>query len=186
MDSSFYYLRTNDRVFQETPGEYLDDTTRITFRIETAWLHLVEHLQAWQRFWTLKLLGTWVSAHQLGVQYRMSYDDAWSDASWLDATGETDPAGWLSGEGVATVGVDPLTGSAYGDGSYGVGPYGGTGPDVYQWRIGLHEDGQSIQFRFEDFERAGLAGASFELTEMLITGGVKAADVRPFSGARST
>ncbi len=186
VDGSLYYLRTNDTVFKETPGEYSDNGSRIVLRFETAWLHLYEHLQGWQRFWKLLLLGTWVSPHQLGIQYRTSYQDAWSDASWLDATGDTDSAGWLTGEGCSEIGVDPLTGTSYGDGVFGAGDYGGTADDVYQWRFGIHEDGQAVQFRFEDFEKAGLAGASFELTEMTITGGVKKLDARPFSGSRST
>lgn len=186
VDGSLYYLRTNDIVFKETVGEYSDGGARITLRFETAWLHLLEHLQGFQRFWKLLLLGTWVSPHQLGIQYRMNYVDAWTDASWLDATGDTDSDGWITGDGAATIGLDPITGTAYGEGAFGAGVYGGTPPDEYQWRCGIHEAGQSIQFRFEDFEKAGLAGASFELTEMTIIGGVQKPDYRPFSAARGT
>jgi hypothetical protein len=42
-----------------------------------------------------------------------------------------------------------------------------------------------VQFRFEDFEKAGLSGASFELTEMTIVGGVMKPDNRPFAASRS-
>ncbi len=186
VDNTYYYLRTTDTVYQETIDEHSDAGARITLKLETAWLHLHEHLQGFQRFWKLLLLGTWQSPHQLGIQERLSYDESWNDASWLDATGDTDGSGWLSGEGVAEVGVDPISGSVYGDGGYGVGPYGGSGPDVYQWRYGIWETGQSIQFRFQDYEKAGLAGASFELTEMTIVGGIEKVDSRPFSGSRST
>ncbi len=182
----FYYLRTNDVVWKETIGLYSDDGARITLRLETAWLHMQEHLQGFARFWRLLLLGTWVSPHQLGIQYRLSYNDAWSDPQWLDATGETDSTGWLTGDNCNVIGEEPITGSDYGEGAYGDGPYGGEGPDIYQWRFGIHENGQSIQFRFEDFEKSELAGASFELTEMTVVGGVKAVDIRPFSGGRST
>jgi len=286
--NQLYYLRTNDVVFQETPGVYLDGTSRIRLRFETAWLHMLEHLQGFQRFWKLLLLGTWVSPHQLVVQYRKDYDEAWSDPCYLDATGSTDPSGWIteyvpstctiaeSGDAskyiivrsrangtagdnllfqVSTTstpgiffnvdaannvwikykpstgitwadladtisqsayvyaavntagtdlltdtfqirtaggvdddvfGIDPITGSDYGDGNFGDGDYGGSGPQIYQWRFGIHEDGESIQFRFEDFEKAGSADASFELTEMTIIGGIKKPDIRPFSAARST
>ena len=182
----YHYLRTNDTVYQETVGEYSDAGARITLRLETAWLHIYEHLQGLQRFWSLKLLGTLISPHQLGIQYRTNYDEAWSDPAWLDATSDTAATGWLTGDGCATIGVDPLSGTVYGDGAYGDGAYGGTGNDVYQWRFGIHEAGQSIQFRFEDFEKNGLSGASFELTEMIITGGVKKPSTGPFNGARST
>lgn len=187
VEGTYHYLRTNDIVFRETPGEYVDGGSRITLRFETAWLHLHEHLQGFQRFWKLLLLGTWSSPHQLAISHRLSYDEEWSEPYYLDATGEdTGATGWITGDSANVIGEDPIIGSAYGDGRYGDGVFGGTGPDVYQWCYGIHEDGQAIQFRFEDFEKAGLNGASFELTEMTIVGGVKKTDRRPFSAARST
>lgn len=186
VNGSYYYLRNDGVVWKETVGEYSDNGARITLRLETAWLHMQEHLQGFARFWKLLLLGTWVSPHQLGIQYRLSYDEAWSDPSWLDATDDTDSTGWLTGDGCSEIGLEPIGGSVYGEGAYGDGPYGGTGPDIYQWRLGIHEKGQSIQFRFEDFEKSGLAGASFELTEMTVVGGTMAVDNRPFSKGRST
>ncbi len=186
VEDTYHYLRTNDVVFSETIGEHADGAARITLRFETAWLHLHDHLQGFQRFWKLLLLGTWSSPHQLAVSHRVSYDEAWSEPYYLDATGEDDSAGWITGDSANPIGEDPITGTDYGEGDYGEGPYGGTGPDVYQWRYGIHENGQAIQFRFEDFEKAGLADASFELTEMTIVGGIKKPDKRPFSAARST
>lgn len=185
VDGRYYYLRTNDTVWLETPGEHSDNGSRIRLMLETAWLHLQDHLQGFTRFWKLLLLGTHVSPHQLGISERLSYDEAWSEPQWLDATGDTDSTGWLTGDTCNPIGEEPIGGSAYGDGVYGEGPYGGEAPGVYQWRYGLNEDGESIQFRFEDFEKYGLAGASFELTEMTIVGGIKKTDYRPFSGARS-
>jgi hypothetical protein len=187
VNNTYHYLRANSAVYCETPGSYSDAGSRIALRFETAWLHLHEHLQGFQRFWRLLLLGTWSSPHQLGIAYRLNYDEAWSEPYYLDATGEAAGAtGWITGDSANAIGEDPILGSSYGDGLYGYGPYGGSGPDVYQWRYGIHEAGQAIQFRFEDFEKAGLSGASFELTEMTITGGVIKPDARPFSGARST
>ncbi len=187
INNTYHYLRADSSVFRETPGAYSDAGARIPLRFETAWLHLLEHLQGFQRFWKLLLLGTWTSAHQLMISQRLSYDEAWTEPYYLDATGEAAGAtGWITGDSANPIGEDPITGSAYGDDGYGDGPYGGRGPDVYQWRYGIHENGQAIQFRFEDFEKAGLSGASFELTEMTIVGGVKKVDMRPFSGSRST
>lgn len=185
VSDTYHYLRSDSRVFSETIGSYSDAGVRITLRFETAWLHLWDHLQGLQRFWKLLLLGTWSSPHQLGVQYRTDYETNWTDTQWLDATGEASSSGWITGNGANTIGVDPITGSDYGDGAYGDEAYGGTQADIYQWRVGLHTNGQSIQFRFEDFEKAGLTGASFELTEMTIIGGVMKPDARPFTAARS-
>jgi hypothetical protein len=186
VNDTYHYLRTSSVVFQETIDAHADGAARITLRFETAWLHLHEHLQGFQRFWKLLLLGTWASPHQLGVSHRLNYDEAWSEPYYLDATGEDSSDGWITGDSANPIGEDPLTGTDYGEGDYGEGPYGGTGPDVYQWRYGIHENGQAVQFRFEDFEKAGLADASFELTEMTIVGGIKKSDMRPFSAARST
>lgn len=185
VDGVFHYLRADGRVFRETIGSYADDGVRITLRLETAWVHLWEHLQGFQRFWKLLLLGTWGSPHQLGIQYQTDFEEGWTDPVWLDATGDTSGAGWLSGTNVNEVGVQPIVGTAYGAGAYGAGVYGGDNPNVYQWRLGLHVNGQSIRFRFEDFEKSGLAGATFELTEMTIVGGAKKPDNRPFTAARS-
>lgn len=184
VDGRYHYLKTDDRVMRETPGEYSDAGVRITLRFETAWLHLHEHLQGFQRFWNLILLGTRSSPHQLGISYQLDYKDSWSEPYWLDATGDSSPTGWLTGDNCATIGEDPIDGTGYGDGPFGDGPYGGEADDIYQWRFGIHENGQAVRFRFEDYEKAGISGASFELTEMTIVGGIIASSIRPFSGAR--
>ncbi len=181
----YYYLRTDGRIFRETPGVYLDDNARIRLRFETAWIHFMPQLQGFQRVWHLHLLGTWASPHQLGIQYQTDYTPAWTDSYWYDATGLTSSTGWITGGNAATIGIEPITGTSYGDGVYGDGAYGGTAPGPYQWRLHLDEAGQAIQFRFEDFEAEGYAGAAFELTEMLLTGGVKAHAIKPFTRSRS-
>lgn len=183
VDGRLNMIRTDGRVFFETPGVYSDNGVRIRLRIETAWIHMVEYLQGFQKFFNFHLLGTWVSAHQLGVQYQTDYTQGWNDAVWFDATGETDPTAWISGSNV--VGAEPISGSEYDVGQYSAGPYGGIAPGEYAWRLDLYEVGQSIQFRFEDFERAGLFGPSFELTELVITGGVLGTVRRPMTAGRS-
>lgn len=183
VDGRLYMIRTDGRVFAETVGVYSDNGTRIRLRIETAWIHMVEYLQGFQKFFNFHLTGTWASAHQLGVQYQTDYTHGWTDAVWFDATGETDPSTWISGSNV--VGTEPISGSNYNSGQYGDGQYGGTSPGEYAWRLDLYEVGQSIQFRFEDFERDGLFGPSFELTELVITGGVLGTVRRPMTAGRS-
>jgi len=183
--NQYHYLRTDGRVFRETIGVHSDAGVRIRLRLETAWIHMTEQLQGFQRFWFMHLLGTWRSPHQLGIQYQTDYTPGWTDAWWYDATGLTDSTGWITGSNAAPIGVDPITGSNYGDGQYGDGVYGGTTPDLYEWRLHLNEKGKSIQFRYEDFEAEGYADASFELTEMLLTGGVIAPAQRPWTAARS-
>jgi hypothetical protein len=145
-------------------------------------------VQSWQRFWDAYLIGELKSPHQLKVQYQIDYVNHWSEPQWCNATGAQSPTGWVSGWDSAwsADADDTLLGTAYGDGNYGDGPYGGTPPGVYQWRIAIDERAQAVRFRFEDFELVGNAGPSFELTEMLITGGIAGNAPKPFSAARST
>jgi hypothetical protein len=181
----YHYIRTDGRVFRETVGSYSDAGARIRLVLETAWIHMLDQLQGHQKFFEMYLIGTWTSAHQLGVQYQTDYTPQWTDAVWLDATGSSSSAGWITGTGANAIGVESIAGSTYGDGQYGDGDYGGTMPGEYEWRLDLYEPGESIQFRFQDFEAAGLAGASFELTELVLTGGAIGNVRRPMTAGRS-
>jgi hypothetical protein len=183
IDGSYRYIRADGQVFEETVGSYSDAGFRIRLRLETAWIHMLEQLQGFQKFFNFHLLGTWLSAHQLGVQYQTDYTHGWSDSVWFDATGASSGTGWISGSNV--VGVEPISGSQYNSGQYGDGVYGGTAPGEYAWRLDLYEVGQSIQFRFEDFEADGTTGASFQLTELVVTGGAIANVRKPMTAGRS-
>jgi hypothetical protein len=185
VSNQYHYVRTDGRVFREAIGEYSDAGARITLKLETAWLHMLPQLQGFQKFFDLNLLGTWISAHQLGIQYQTDFSPGWSDVVWYDATGLTDSTGWITGDGANVIGDEPIAGSEYGDGEYGDGEYGGTAPGLYEWRLDLYEEGHSIQFRFQDFEANGYAGASFELTELALTGGILGNVRRPATAGRS-
>jgi hypothetical protein len=159
----FNYLRTDGRVFRETPGVYIDDNAHIPMRIETAWIKFLPYLQGWQRVLWAYFLGTYKSSHTLGIRYRIDYQDAWSAEYLLDVDNNYNPA-------------------VYGEGSYGVGPYGGLGGasgTVYQRRLHINQRCQSIQFRIEDIEATTVFGAAFELSEMLLIGGVLAPAFQP-------
>jgi hypothetical protein len=185
VNGEYHYMRNNGVIYRETVGEYSDAGTRITLVIQTAWIHMLEQLQGWQLFGEMHLIGTWLSAHQLGIQYRLDYMTQLSDLVWLDATGATDSTGWITGTNANTIGVEPISGSEYGDGEYGDGEYGGTPPGEYYWRLDLYEDGHSIQFRFQDFEASGSSGPSFELTELVLIGTALGNVRRPSTAGRS-
>ena len=186
VNGKYHYIRTDGRVFRETPGVYSDDGVRIPIRIDTAWLHFVGHLQGLQAFWYVHILGERKSAHQLQCYARTEYSGQWAGPAVFDATGLTSQSGWLSGTGVNWNGnVDPtIAGTNYGDGTYGTGQYGETAIGPYQWRFHLGLEGQAVQLRFEDFEAAGTFGACFELTEIVLTGGVIANTTRPTGAQR--
>lgn len=150
----YYYLRTDGRVFVETPGLYRDDNSHIPMVMEMAWLKMAGYLQGWQRIWYAQFLGEYRSPHTLRIRYRLNYEYQWSAPFDLDVDNN-------------------YTATAYGAGAYGAGPYGSTGSSVYQRRIHLNRDCQAIQFQIQDVEATTNFGAAFELSELVITGGIK-------------
>lgn len=153
----YYYLRNDGRVFKESSSSYYDDTLRVVTAIETAFLHFEEQLQGMAYYRRLMVLGEWRAAHNLSVQYRMGYA---AEGDWSTP--------------IVLACYPTMGGSAYGDGLYGDGNYGGTGNDAYQHDIHVGQRGQAIAFRFSDEVPIAdvVHGASFELTEIVITGGI--------------
>jgi hypothetical protein len=151
----YHYLRTDGRIFRETPGEYRDDYTHITMKIETAWLSAAQYRQGWQRIWHALFLGSYKSEHTLRMRYRIDYREAYAEPLTADVNANYDP-------------------SRYGSGDYGDGYYGGTLGDtqLYQREFHLNKRCQAIAFELSDIEEAGSFGASFELSELLLTGGI--------------
>lgn len=154
VDGLYYYLRTDGRVFVETPGEYRDDNTHIPMSIETAWIHFATYLQGWQRVLRAFFLGRYVSPHNLSVRYRLDYDESYSPPIIMDVNANFAPA-------------------MYGAGPYGAGAYGGGGGGGSRYQRGVHLNKrcQAISFLIQDIEETGDAGASFELSELLLIGG---------------
>jgi hypothetical protein len=152
----YHYLRTDGRVFRETPGLYSDDNAHITLLMETAWIKFAGYLQGWQRIWWLHLIGTYLSDHILRVRWQLDYEAGWNAPLELLVDSNYNP-------------------SNYGDGNYGAGLYGGD-PAVnstrYQHRIFIGRRCQAIRLRIEDVETISQFGPSFEMSELLITGGM--------------
>lgn len=155
VDGTYHYLRTDGRVFAETVDAYRDDNSQIVMKIETAWIKMIEYLQGWQKVLYANFLGEYQSAHTLRVRYRIDYQAGYSAPYDLDVNVNFDP-------------------QLYGEGLYGAGLYGGSeqAGTVYQRRIHLNRRCQSISFLIEDVEATDAFGASFELSELLLSGGV--------------
>jgi hypothetical protein len=155
VDGVYYYLRNSGTVVAETPNAYRDINSQIRQGMETAWLKLAGHLQGWQFLWFVTVVGEWRSNHKLRVFTAYDYEDGWSGAP---------------------IEVDPLEArqtAPYGAGAYGAGPYGGVNDTRYQFEIHVGAECEAVRFRFEDVEPTGSFGASFELTELILTGGIQ-------------
>lgn len=154
----YHYLRNDGDTYKESSG-YTDGGKRIPLVIETAWLKLAGYLQGFQRIWHALILGEYKSSHVLRLYYQVDYDDGWKGEPFsLDPSAYYDEAN-------------------YGEGDYGEGPYGGSGDTRYQFRVHIGEKCEAIRFRFEDLETTTF-GAAYELSEMLLTGGIKGRDYK--------
>jgi hypothetical protein len=151
----YHYLRNDGQVWRETPGSYRDNNTQVRRAEETAWLKLAGHAQGWQRLWFMEIIGEYISAHTLRVSIGFDYEEGWTGVPILIDTSE----GRVEG--------------LYGAGLYGAGPYGGSPDTRYQFEIHIGQECEAVRFRFEDVEATNAFGASYELTELVLTGGVE-------------
>jgi len=164
----YHYVRASAvdlRVFRANPSSYLDATAEIPLALETAWVKLGGYHQGWQKVWHAAFLGTYKSPHLLRVSVATDYRPGFSAPYDLDVD--------------ANYVLDP-----YGAGVYGLDVYGGAADTLYQRRIHVGGTCKAVEFRIEDVTSGAPLGASFELTELLITGGVLKA-IAPFGRARS-
>jgi hypothetical protein len=169
IDGTYHYLRTDGRVFKETPGVYSDAGQHIRMVIETAWLKAAGYLQGYQSVIWSYILGEFLSDHTLRMHFRRDYSETWLGPIDMAVNTNHDP-------------------SLYGTGLYSADLYGLSSHDpstLYQRRAHLNQFCQAIQFRFEDVEAADDYGACFELTELLLICGVLSVK-NPAGAARSS
>lgn len=67
------YLDSFGRIFQETPGLYLDNTSPVLMSFTSAWLNFAG-LQGYERFYHFLLLGQTLSPFKLNVQLAFDYN----------------------------------------------------------------------------------------------------------------
>lgn len=103
------YVDSFGRVFQETPGVYLDNTSPVLMRFVTGWLNLAG-LQGFERFYEMYLLGQYLSPFALNVQ--IAYDFSSSATQSTLVTPAQSSVNW---------GSDALWGSGAEWGSVGSG-----------------------------------------------------------------
>lgn len=66
------YIDEDGKVFQETPGLYLDGSNPVLMGFKTAWIKLAG-LQGYQRAYFFQLLGTYLSPHKLSLSIAYDY-----------------------------------------------------------------------------------------------------------------
>lgn len=67
------YLDQYGRVYQETPGRYLDGSQPVLQGFSTSWISAAG-LQGFQRAYFMHLLGTYISPHKLNIQIAYDFD----------------------------------------------------------------------------------------------------------------
>lgn len=150
------YLDKYGRVFQETPGLYLDGVRPVLMSFTTSWLNLAG-LQGFQRAYMMYLLGEYASPHTLALQVAYDYED-----------GPTQSLVLTPSQVYSTWGSDPY----WGDGSV----WGDTS-SLEQFRVFLNRQKmQAFQLSLQeqyDPSQGVAAGAGLSLSGLNMVVGVK-------------
>ena len=161
------FIDSFGRVFQETPGVYLDGANPTLISFTTGWVN-VAGLQGYERLYDIYILGTYYSPHKLLVSIAYDYAPAPSQQSVISPNNYNAP--W---------GGDNVWGNST--------PYGGT-PQLEEWRI--HTQRQlcsafqvTIQEVF-DSSYGVSAGAGLTLSNMNLRLGIKKS-VHPIRAANA-
>jgi len=74
------YIDSFGRVFQETPGAYLDNSNPVLMSFVTGWMNLAG-LQGYERFYFSYLLGQYITPFKLNVQFAYDYNPSLQQAT---------------------------------------------------------------------------------------------------------
>lgn len=162
---TYNYVRTDGTIYREISG-YTDNGIPVYSLIETAEIRMQETLQGMQRVWWVLVIGAYISPHTLQVRFATDYERGWSSAFVYDPS-------------------TTRTATVWGSGVWGAGPWGGSIEERYQFQIHIGEKCESIRLRFEDRPDVDEPGAAFELSELLVIGGVRKPDYRPLGEGRT-
>lgn len=158
----YAYLRNDGTVYVRAIGTYTDAGSPITMKVRTGRFR-GDALQGQMMMRYFGILGEYKSPHSLTVRLYYDRNEFASHERTIDVTGTLNQATWGSS---ATWGSDQY--------------WGGTGGiRDYRWLMRAKRNKfAQIAFEFED-SISGEAGASFELTELLL-------EVQPMDGIQNT
>ncbi len=86
------YIDTLGRVFQETPGKYLDNSNPVLMSFTTGWMNLAG-LQGYERFYFGYLLGQYLTPFKLNVQFAYDYNPSVQQATSVSPNPPSKPWG---------------------------------------------------------------------------------------------
>lgn len=69
------YVDTLGRVFQESPGSYLDNTSPVLMSFTTSWMNLAG-VQGYERFYSMYMLGNYITPFKLNVKLAYDYNES--------------------------------------------------------------------------------------------------------------
>jgi hypothetical protein len=150
------YIDSFGRVFQETPGLYLDGANPVLMSFTTSWLNLAG-LQGYERAYFFYLLGTYISPHKLVLQISYDYQPGISQQTVISPFNYNAPWG--------------------GDATWGSStPWGGTST-LEQWKIHMQRQTcQAFQITMNEIFDASYgttAGAGLTLSGISCQVGLK-------------
>ena len=149
-NDTFLYLRSSGVVLQETAGVFSDNGSYVRMRLMTSWLQFAQ-LAGFQRIYELEITGQFKSAHRLRIRAAYDFNPALIQEAY----------------------IDPEGGTAYGEGPFGDGVYGGDFP-TYIWRF--YPEWQkctAIRFVIEDVQSGTTTGESLNLSGLSLEIGIK-------------
>ena len=116
------YIDSIGRVFQETPGQYLDGTNPVLLSFTTSWIN-VAGIRGYQRAFFFFLLGQYLTPFKLACSVAYDYESGPTSFATIAPTNFTPTYGGTQSNGQTTVyGADT--------------PYGGSG-NTLNWRVFL-------------------------------------------------
>lgn len=152
------FLDSRGRVYQETPGLYIDGAKPVLMSFTTGWLNLAG-LQGFQRAYEVQMLGTYMTPHKISVQVATDYNQSFNQALLIPPDNFN-----------PTYGDDYI----YGDET----PYGGNS-NLEKWRIFITQQKcTSLQFKISEVydPSFGIAnGLGMKLSGLNLVYGVKKA-----------
>lgn len=96
------YINSDGRVFQESPGKYLDASNPVLMSFTTSWLNLAG-IQGYIRAYWFYLLGQYISPHKLQCSIAYDYNDAPSQSTLVTPDNFSPVYGDVQSNGQQTV-----------------------------------------------------------------------------------